>query len=340
MTAIAQALHDAGITAEELGNDSHEGKLIFEGKIATRTDAIAEITARQIAQRGTAYYDLIPELKDLLTTPMLRARVLSSMAWTLDVNIINTARSVFYDTYKDVTETQSIDGMSDFISAMSEMRANENYMEDLGFELNTGRLQSLTMMLHLSREWHDAAESAAVDANMKYSAKTFAELLASEKPQQVDTLSRTKIRALVRAMVLGDEEAEFVDQCEADNVLDQPRYLELLAQLTEAETLMIKKQEEDYRQMFEQRQKVSPAVERIIQYGSYRDCDDANFWQLAVDTQYRLIQSASRTVQRVMQDLASYKSIPMVEYLVIIKESKAAIKALNEVLASPKFKNI
>lgn len=304
---MAQALTNAGITE----------------------DTVPAIT------HGTAYFDLLTTLDDVLVHALFRARVLSSMAWALDTAAINTARSIFWDTHAESTQAGHIDNFADFLNKMSEMRANENYVEDLGFELGAGKLQSLTLMLKLSQKWHDAAQGAAVGAGIKYTPKSFELLLASEKAQQVDALTIAKLNALVDATFDGEDST--------------PEEIE------QAKKLVAAQQSERLAAMHASRQMISPAVLRIIAYAEHRDYfvdykgdptaaevardmnADTEFWQLPVDAQARLINNAISTIDRTVTDLAGYRSITAIEYIGLIKEAKGAKARLNDVLKSSKF---
>lgn len=284
---------------------------------------------------GVAYFDLLTTLDEVLVHALFRARVLSSMAWALDTAAINAARSIFWDTHKESVENGHIDNFADFLNKMSEMRANENYVEDLGFELGAGRLQSLSLMLKLSQRWHDSAEQAAVGAGIKYTPKTFEQLLASEKAQKVDNLTLTKLNALVDATFEGEDST--------------PEEIE------QARKMVAHQQAERMAAMHASRQLISPAVLRIIAYAEHRDYfvdykgdptaaevaqdmnADTEFWQLPIDLQARLVNNAVSAVDRTVTDLAAYKSITAIEYIGLIKEAKGAKNRLNEVLRSGKF---
>jgi len=298
---------------------SYQGQMVTRAEmevLANEADAAAAENAP--VSYGTAFFDLFPTLEDLLVHPLLRARVLSSMAWILDTTAINTARSVFWDVHKEASEAGHIDDFADFLNRMAEMRANENYVEDLGFELGAGKLQSLTLLLKLSQKWHDAAQGASVGANIKYVPKSFEMLLASEKAQAVDALTTAKLEALVDAVYEG--EAHTAEE------------------VAESKKLLAAQQAERMAQMHATRQKISPAVLRIIAYASYRDESEAEeFWQLPIEVQTRLVNNAISAIDRTLTDLAAYKSITAIQYIGLIREAKAAKARLGEVLRSGRF---
>lgn len=298
---------------------SYQGQMVTRAEmevLANEADAAAAENAP--VSYGTAFFDLFHTLEDLLVHPLLCARVLSSMTWILDTTAINTARSVFWDVHKEASEAGHIDDFADFLNRMAEMRANENYVEDLGFELGAGKLQSLTLLLKLSQKWHDKAQGASIGAGIKYVPKSFEQLLAGEKAQSVDALTTAKLNALVDATFDGEDST--------------PEEIE------QAKKLVATQQSERLAAMHASRQMISPAVLRIIAYADYHDSSEADeFWQLPVELQARLINNAISTIDRTVTDLAAYKSISALEFIGLIKEAKGAKTRLNDVLKTTKF---
>lgn len=298
---------------------AHAAPAVVQAELPTNAAVLAVAPAVDEVIHGTAFYDLFDSLDEVLVHPMMKARVLSSMAWMLDTSIINTARSVFWDTQASAAEAGHIDNFNDFINAMANMRTNENYVEDLGFELGAGRLQQLSLMLKLSQTWHDKAEQSAVVAGIKYTPKSFEVLITSEKVQTVDVLTKSKLDALIDATFDGEEHTP--------------------EEVAAAKAMLLKQQQERMTLMHASKQAVAPAVLRIIAYGGYRDCDLSEFWQLTIESQVRLITAAVRGIDRTMTDLSAYKSITVIEYVGMIKEAKVAQRVLNEVLRSPRYAN-
>lgn len=320
---VLMALNDAApeITREQRASldDIPEGKVIFEGKVRTRADVSEILTTREATSHGVTYFDLMESLSTKLVHPMLRARVMASNAWTLDSSIISTARSIFFDVYKDETEAGHIDNFADFLSKMSELRAGEDFAEGLGYELGAGRMKSLGTMMRVSTEWHDMARAAAANAKIKYDPKSFELLMASEKVQVVDVLTREKLAALIEVEYEDDENST---PEEAEQAKDM-----LIAQQTARNI-----------QMHASRQMVAPAVLRIIEHVNLKHtAEDCNFWQLPLDMQIRLIGAARRTVDRTLTDLSTYRGISTLDYIGMIREAKAMKKELDTVLATGKF---
>lgn len=330
------ALLTAGVTTPAVPHSLEEAERLnaslpikdqwvsYKGEFMSRTsmEAMANAAAadegkEKTITHGVSYFDLSNTLQEVLVHELLKARVLSSMAWSIDTAAINVARNVFWDAHAEATSSGSIDDFNNFVNKMADMRANENYVEDLGFELNAGPLKSLALMLKLSQSWHDAATGAAAAAGIRYTPKTFELLLATEKPQAVRADTVAKLHAAVDAMY-EDEDAD-------------------PAEIADAKAKMVEMQRIRSIDQHDSRQRITPAVLKIIDYAGYHGTGEDQFWQLPIDMQARLIGQASSAIDRSLSDLASYSKISQMEYIGIIKEAKAAMRRLNETVKSGKF---
>lgn len=292
-TAIAQALHDAHVSAD--------------------TGSV-----HKPAMSAHTYFDVQDTIESILH-PMLRAMVLGSMAWSIDIACINKARDTFYAARKITTdngESTTIDKFNEYINSVAELAANEQYSEELGFEQNAGALQELAIMSGLRTKWHDISDTAYAAAKMKNETKTIEELIASERVRTVDGDTSANLEAL----------AAFACRGKAD------RLPLVTAQL-------IKEQNARYAQQHKDRQLVAPAVINIINMANYRVAgeDNQQFYQLALETQRRLIISIRAAVIRSMNTLATWR-LPAGEYATsVLPDGYDVVDALDVVLNSPKF---
>jgi hypothetical protein len=281
-------------------------------------NAQVDTQAQPETNHGVAFFDIQEMLATDLPHPLMHARTLSSMAWSIDTTILNVARGLFFKAHKESMETNHVDNFNDFISLMSEMRANENYVEDLGFALESSSVQELCTLLSLSQRWHELADDSCRNAKIKYSPKSFEELLKAERPQAIDQLTERKIKALVALTMEG-----------SGSTADE---------LTEFETMVMNQRRAQFESMHETRQKIIPAVLRLIDYAKYHSHGDSTeFWQLSLESQVRLISSTRKTIDRVLTDLSSYRSITELEFIGMIREAKAVAKQLDNVLNTGKF---
>ncbi len=265
---------------------------------------------------GTNYFDLREFLQDKLPTQQLRGRVLSSMAWRIDTQIIGLARSLFYKLYEDNVETGTIDAFNEFINAVAKQEGSEQNTYNVGFE-NSGPFKTMVALLNSSHYWHDAAADV-IGVNI-YKHKSLAQLLADEKPQPISVLTTEKMVALAKAVSDGDDER---------------------ANITAK--LLIQKEAQRNEQSHAGRQKIMPAIMRIIDAASNKSpmsdiSDEPGFYTFPIAVQQQLIEFAGKAIEMGLTQLASYSSISTLEYASIIAEALAAQRALKTVLASPKF---
>lgn len=294
--------------------------VIYNGTEMTRKDAQAEHAKSEVIH-GTNFLDLHDIADETLVYPLMKAKVTASMAWMMDTSIVTTARRVFWDTQADGVEGGHIDNFADFLNAIADLQTNENYVEQLGFELNTGRLQSLKIMLQLSAKWHDRARAAAIQNGQTYEPKSFETLLLSEKPAPVKADSIEKMTALAEA--LADE---------GDTAEDKERLVQML----------IKKATNRAIEMHDSHKLIIPAVLKIISIAGYSNAgeESAEFWQLPADAQFRFINSMDASIKRTLEDISTYRKVTMIEYAGAIKEAKAACARLKTIAQSEKFANV
>lgn len=257
--------------------------------------------------------DVIEEIQHLT----LRSLILSSMAWSADTMLINKARDVFYAARKTYMESESptINDFNEFINAVRELQANEQYAEELGFEQNSGALQSIAQLIGIRQHWHDRAEIAAVAAKTKYAPKTLSELIATERVRTVDGEVASNMEAL----------AEFSARGKPERIPQIKQHL-------------IAEQNARYAAQHKDRQLVAPAVLNIISMGEYRNAGDTHdFWQLAVDDQVRLITQTKAAVERSIMTLATWR-LPQGDYArFVLPEGYDTVDKLEAVLNSTKF---
>lgn len=277
----------------------------------------ADTAAPQHAVQSTfAFFDPI-DLVEGIQHLTLRSLILSSMAWSADTLLINKARDVFYAARKTYleSETPTINDFNEFVNAVKELEANQQYAEELGFEQNAGALQAIAQLTGLRQHWHDRAEIAAVAAKTKYAPKTLSELIATERIRTVDGEVAINMEAL----------AEFSARGKVERIPQIKQHL-------------IAEQNARYAAQHKDRQLVAPAVLNIISMGEYRQAGDSHdFWQLSVDDQVRLITQAKGATERSIMTLATWR-LPQGDYArFVLPEGYDTVDKFDEVLNSTKF---
>lgn len=261
------------------------------------------------------HFDVLDTIENI-THPLLKAMVLGSMEWSIKTQCINIARDVFYRVRESAGEHENaIDNFNEFINAMAELKANEQYNTDLGFEENTGALQQLAMLTTIRQTWYDQAEMAHGSAKLPFKTKSYEELIAAEKVRNVDAEIAGNLGAL----------AEFASKGDPDKA-------------ARAKEALIRQQQIKFASQHSTRQLIAPAVVNIITMAEYRATDDVSFWQLANETQERLITATRSAIERNLATLATWRGVTQFEYATaVLPDAFTAIDELTAVLASPKF---
>jgi hypothetical protein len=282
-------------------------KVIFEGSVTSRGAAAEEITRRQVESRNTFFdpQDLIDEIAN----SHLKYELRQSVAWALDMQCISQARDLFYRMR--ATKADSIDDFNEFINDIAEIKANESYNVDLGFEENTGTLRSLSMLLVLRTQWHDKAETAAKVVGTKYAPRTLEELMASEKPRTLNEDTSLNLETLAKAMTRKN-----------------PERFETVHQL------LIKQQANTYTNQHKTKVLTAPAVVSIFNVAEYRnEFAEVAFHELGKDLQVRMTQQVKAAAERAVVKLANWKGVTTAAYAMLTVEAFDLMDALDAMIA-------
>ncbi len=168
MTALANALQQAGVTSSNF-----------------------------------VFFDLPEHIEERLMSGELKARVLASLAWVVDMQTISAARSVFYASYREFTEVSMIDAFNEFIVRCSELAAEGAHTEEVGFKATDGAGSKLLSLLRIRQDMHDLAGKHSV---RRYDPKTLYQIMADEKQQSLTGMDHKKVKAMAEALSDGDSE--------------------------------------------------------------------------------------------------------------------------------------
>lgn len=233
-----------------------------------------------------------------------------SLAWSVDTACINLARDMFYRMR--ATKSDSIDDFNEFINDIAELKANEAYNEDLGFEENTGTLQSLSMLLVLREQWHDLAETSAKVLGIKYAPKTLEELMANEKPRTLSEDATLNLEVLAKAMTRKSPD-----------------------RFQQTYELLVKQQANTYQNQFKTKLITAPAVANIFSVADYRrDKAEVAFHELGTETQNRLTLQTKGAAERALVKLANWKGVTTAAYAMLTVEAFDLIDRVDAILAA------
>lgn len=285
MTALANALQQAGVTSSNF-----------------------------------VFFDLPEHIEERLMSGELKARVLASLAWVVDMQTISAARSVFYASYREVTEVNTIDAFNEFIVRCSELAAEGAHTEEVGFKA-TDAWSKLLSLLRIRQDMHDLAGKHSV---RRYDPKTLYQIMADEKQQSLTGMDHKKVKVMAEALSDGDSE---------------------LAKLMTEQLTSV--HEARFADAFISRRKILPAIRGVLEYaGSMLKIDPHGqyetfaFHKLPIDVQAGLIGQAQKAIDRALTDMAAMRSITVPEYATYLKEGQLLKRELDTVLKSPKFAEV
>jgi hypothetical protein len=286
----------------------------FEGAEMTRKQANQlmadrDAAALKLAKEQPKFLDPQDFVDTFVSDLKLRARVRSSLAWTVDSACINAARNIFYRIREfQMSNGTDFDKLSDYVSLVADMKANEDWRDSLGYERNTGDFQQLAMLLNIRHYWHDLAAKAATSAGVSYKPKTLDELLLAEKAREMNVATRTNFETA----------AKFATRKSPDN------FEKVLAAMHAG----FKAQSQN---RAETNKLTEPAVRNIFSLVEAIDDREVGFYELPVRNQLSVMRALVSATQRAMNDLAS--SANPIEYAGICAEGFELIDATDPIIA-------
>jgi hypothetical protein len=280
----------------------------------------AALVAAGVTTSTFAYFNLTDHVEETLLDGELKARVLSSLAWNLDMRAINLARNVFFEAYRKALEDgleegNSIDRFNAFVTSMGEAK-NAGKHTPVGFDDNSS-MRRLCAVLQLRKVWHDRA---AAHATRPYLPKSLELMVLDEKARQVDPNTRNKLA--VRAAFVAD----------GDTAMQE----ELIAKLVEKANLTLQQQHEVRRKI------VKPVLDILAYAGNLCATvydDEVQFDSLPITMQVELIESAVKSADRAVDDMGLSSRVSVDDYAIAMRDAREFKKSLKAVLAAPRFNN-
>lgn len=292
--------------------------------VGTSAPTLPALASKLIAAGATsstfAYFDLVDHIETELLDGELKARVLSSLAWNLDMRAINLARNAFFEAYRQALEDgldegNSIDRFNAFVTSMSEQKHAGKHTP-VGLQDNS-TMRRLCAVLQLRKSWHDRA---AAHATRPYQPKSLELMVLDEKARQVDPTTRSKLAA--RAQFVADGDTELQEQ--------------LMAKLVEKANLTMQQQHEVRRRI------TKPVLDILAYAGNLCETvydDEVKFDSLPIAMQAELIESAAKSADRAVDDMGLSSRVSVDDYAIAMRDAREFKKSLQKVLAAPRFNN-
>lgn len=250
----------------------------------------------------TRYTDPLDLLEDKITDTALLARVMPSMAWMIDNQIIVAARMFFFEQFKSSEYTGERDGLESFLAAF---RGTLDVDAVFGSDGTAG---TLVKLLALRQDWHDRADRAMQADGRVYNPRSFDELIANERPQQITSLTKAKQAQIAKFVADGNAE-------------DEKQIAQMLEERVHARN----------QSNLELNKKVGPAVLELIAFAQ-RYCEPTRFEHLDQRSRQRFFSTGKKFLKNALNDMATMNSVSEFEFAMMMKEFKEADRAFTFVL--------
>lgn len=262
--------------------------------------AAAQVTATAAAVSNYNYFDPIDFLDDTIKSPALKERVLSYMAWKIDMTIINAARNLFWESYKDSNDDTSVD-FEEFIIGF-------RGVVDQSSTFGSGSALNLVKLMSMRVDWHAYAAASSAYMNRDYKERELAEMIVQDD-KRIMPLDTSKIK-------MAAEEASYGD-------------IEMANELFKRDVSVAIKKETDRR---ETRMKLRPCVLATLDAARGCHCDPVNFWELDMELQAQFTRAAIAAIESAKKQLSTTASVSTHDYRDIIIDARETTTQLMEVL--------
>lgn len=262
--------------------------------------AAAQVTAVASAISNYNYFDPIDFLDDTIKSPALKERVLSYMAWKIDMTIINAARNLFWEAYKDSQEDTAVD-FEEFIVGF-------RGVVDQSSTFGSGSALTLVKLLAMRSVWHSYAAAAAAHMNRDYKERELAEMIVQDD-KRIVALDTSKIK-------IAAEESSYGDAALAKELFTRDVALALKKEADRRETKL----------------KLRPCVLATLDAARACHCESADFWELDLEMQAQFTRAAIAAIESAKKQLSTTSSISTHDYRDIIIDAREVCAQLTEVI--------
>lgn len=252
-----------------------------------------------------AYFDVMDVIGKFEDEPAAHVAIMRSMAWTIDTTVINAARNVLFELYKEAEIDEGVeDRFSCFCQEVGSVVSSESWYE------TDGPVKDLADLLAIRTEWHDITQTACSRDDKDYNPRSLRELLEAEKPRVANVETREKLQQLAERSAKGDE------------VKAKLRLQQMLA-----------RDEAQAKDRAISGRKLIPALLSIIEAAARHAEHTVRFDQLSVQIQRKLTKAALNIVERAIEtDVARRRDLSTLAYARILDIHDVVVEELSSVL--------
>ena len=316
MTTMQAALNSiARQIVDDLDNGAlPEGKVMYDGKVITREEAV-RLNDEAVAQsRKSAYYDVQDTIDEFMAQGPAKVRLRSNIVWGMGYRVIGALRDVIYRMGEHARETNSVDGFNSFLSGLANAKISADYAEDLGYAHYGAGITKACALYTIYNQWREQAIKEYGIARYKLRGDDLPFLFdLADAPPSYDPSEAEKMVVATRMMLEGEDQA----------VID------------EAVALVFEKAQEDHKMRVLNNANMAPALKALI--SELREIEGFHFHDLPIDVQGTLITSVLTSSRKIPNQLAKMKSVSTLDMVTAIPQLRRLQAKLEDVLSDSRF---
>ena len=302
--------------AREIANDLDngaipEGKVMFDGEIMTRAEALARHDEAVVLARKSAYFDIMDCVDDYLPAGQARLALRSNTLYGMAYRVVNAARDVMYRMEEHARETGHVDKFNDFLSNLSVAETSAAYAETMGFAHHGAGMAKLRALWSVYNAWAELVGKDARAVRAKAQLPDVFKIAAT--PPRYDTSEEEKMIAAVKIMN-ADASPEVMAKC-----------LELTVEKCRA----------NHKRKVENTIVTAPHIERILIEGANHDV--MPFYELPIEVQAAVLESTVRSAEKLPEALARNSRVSVIDMVTAVPAVDRLAKKLLDVLDDPRF---
>jgi hypothetical protein len=302
--------------ADDLDNGAlPEGKVIYNGSITTRANALRSHDEAIVTARKSTTFDIQDTIDDYLVAGPARLRLRSNMLWGMGYRVIGAVRDVVYRMSEHAREVGHINKFNDYLAELNDAESSADYAEQLGYAHYGSGMNKARALFTIYSQWHDLTVQDFGKARVKIGKNELpilAELAA--QPPRYDASEAEKMMVATRMMLEGEDPA----------VID------------EAVQLVFAKASEEHKMRVLNNATMAPILERLVIEAS-EPIEGLQFYDLPLNTQQAIISSAANSVRKIPTQLAKMRSVSTMDMVTSIPMLKRLGAKLDDVLNDPRF---
>lgn len=301
--AVAEEIDATGI--------AKDGKVIYQGKIMTRTEAAKEIDRESTKRHnlGVATFDPLIAIDDTMLPDMARVMLKRNLVYGSLYRIVNAARSLIY-------ELQGENGMplKDFCTLLESGIDAESIFGSAAYSSGIHRVAAL---IALAKAWKADYLREIRIHNIRDNMPSLEDVI-NEPPR----MSEVELTKMVSAAKIVAEEAQCTDE-----------------EIAQAEAMARQKYAEELKFKINMHEVMKGAIKLVIDTAMQLDIQ-VEFYELPVETQAQVLESIIKSIDKLPQQLVKNPRVNVGEMVMAVGTLKKLKHTICKVLEDPRFATV